>query len=213
MRILLIAVLGVMVLPAYAQVQLEPMNINHMNRGYFYASAPVVKQYAGFGGWGGSDNEYKPFPQEQAFEENRLSIQIDTSSIVSFYGYKGYQLIISNATTDTLFFDAQDSRLDMIIQARNKFGIWQDIEYLSNSWCGNSYHTLYLPEQHYWAFRVPKYEGKQKTKLRAKLLYKTKPSGKAQVMYSHTFLGSVNKGQFSKKKPYTPRGIMDPYDQ
>lgn len=113
---------------------------------------------------------------------------------------------------DTIFFDAQDSRLTMKLQAIDRNGDWRDIEYLPSSWCGNSYHFLYLPTDHYWKFVIPVYHGKIKTRIRAALSYKKSIVGASLWLYSNEFEGSINAGQFSKLPKYSPKGIMDPYN-
>lgn len=193
---------------------LKPFNILAMNRGYFYASSPSVDELNGFGGWGGSDHTFKKIKRKQKLPKDTFGISVDTESILPhFKEYKGYNLYIYNTSKDSIFFDAQDSRLYMNLQAKDTNGEWKDIEYLPSSWCGNSYHNLFLAKNSFWEFTIPKYEGALKTKLRAKLLYKTNHKDKeSKVIYSNEFDGSVNPAQFWYKGSYTRSGIMDPYN-
>lgn len=192
---------------------LKPFNILAMNRGYFYASSPSVDELNGLGGWGGSDNSFQKIEKKQQFPENAFGISIDTEAIVPYYKeYKGHKVYVYNATKDSIFFDAQDSRLYMNVQAKDENGLWKDIEYTPNSWCGNSYHSLFLAKKSFWEFTIPKYEGAIPTKLRIKLLYKTNHNDREdKIVYSEEFDGSVNPAQFWYKGEYTPSGIMDPY--
>lgn len=189
-----------------------PLNIDFMNRGYYYASSPYRKDLAGFGGWGDSKNRSKKGAKSIA-GKNQFAIVIDEDKQAIWNEhYHGMPVFVANATTDTIFFDAQDSRLYMNMQAKDKTGVWRDIEYLPSSWCGNSYHTLYLAPNEYWEFSTPQYEGSFETVLRAKLVYKrTKDAKEDAVLYSNEVKGKINPAQFWNKKQYNPSGLMDPY--
>jgi hypothetical protein len=196
---------------------LKTLNIDHMNRGYFYAySKPNDED---IGGFGGSRN----FPLKittENFPINTLSIVVDQNKQDTIQNtYIGYKVFVSNRSKTNIDFNAQDSRLYMKVQAQNEKGIWKDIEYLPSSWCGNSYHTLTLEKMNYWAFNTPKYEGEIKTKLRIELKYldpkeksDKRRNRKEMTIYSNEFEGSINPGQFWNKQQYYPNGIMDPYN-
>ena len=196
---------------------LKPLNIDFMNRGYIYASAPRVDELAGVGGWGGqgrSINDPQKIPLLNNFESNALNIVLDPEAPEVFgEKYKGIKLYIANTTGDTVYFSAQDSRLYVNLQAMDLDGKWKSIEYLPGSWCGNSYHTLYLPARHQWEFAVPVYEGVIKTRIRARVEYDTGPGydDEQVVIYSNEIEGTVNPGQFWRKQRYYPAGLMDPY--
>ena len=191
----------------------QALNIDYMNRGYFYASSPKRESLNGLGGWAKSKNGFKEISPRQPFQKDKLSIRVQPRDKALYQNsYKGIKLYIANTSGRQYFFDAQDSRLALKIQARDPKGQWRDIEYLPESWCGNSYHMLYLAAGTYWEFVVPVYEGEFKTQLRAQLLYKeNKDQKKPRVLYSNEFEGSVNPGQFWQKQPYMPSGLMDPY--
>ena len=129
-------------------------------------------------------------------------------------------LYISNQSGINQLFNAQDSRLYLKLQAKNAKGEWRDIEYLPSSWCGNSYHLLTLPDQSYWSFPVPRFEGSFSTVLRAELRV-VDPAGPADstrkksdyIIYSNEFKGGINPAQFWRKPGYTPTGLMDPYQE
>lgn len=191
------------------------LNIDVMNRGYYYASSPYKKELAGAGGWGRSRNNFKKITQPEKFEHNAFSLLVQTNEKAKYQEeYNGVKLYVANATKDTFYFAAQDSRLYLKLQARDTKGEWRDIEYLPNSWCGNSYHSLFLPPEHYWEFVVPVYDGEFYTRLRAELIYKREKKDEEEIaMYSNEFDGSVNPGQFWRIQPYEPSGLMDPYDE
>jgi hypothetical protein len=110
---------------------LKPLNIDFMNRGYFYAySTPKNTEADYSGGWATSPNKPKIITDIK-FPNNSLSITIDTNNIDRFANdFFGFNLFISNTTIDTVKLNAQDSRLNMKLQAQNSKGEWKDIEYL-----------------------------------------------------------------------------------
>lgn len=195
--------------------QLRPLNIDYMNRGYLYAHSPYIEKLAGFGGWGSSENAFKLVDKSQAFKPEELSLEVRPNDTATYgKSYLGMKIYAVNTTKDTVFFDAQNSRIYLKLQAQDSQGQWKDIEYIPNSWCGNSYHILFLPTNHFWEFSIPAYEGGLKTKLRAELLYKQNEADtESKVLYSNEFEGSINPGQFWRKQPYYPAGIMDPYNE
>ncbi|WP_170110252.1 WG repeat-containing protein [Flavilitoribacter nigricans] len=191
-----------------------PLNIDFMTRGQFYASSPADNRFDGFGGWGGRGiNDFRPVSDSIKFTDQALSIQINSRDTLRERPYWEQALYMANTTRDTFLFSVQDSRLYMKVQAKDRNGKWRDLDYLPNSWCGNSYHTLFLPPAHFWEFRLPVYEGAIKTKLRV-LLYnyhrKTDSREKLELL-SPEIEAYVNPAQFWRKQSYTPTSIMDPY--
>jgi len=194
------------------------MDIDFMNRGYFYAHSEPDKN--DLGGFARSGNVPQKIERGQGFSKNQLSIVVKTDETALFdEQWDGYKLYVANTTKGSVQFNAQDSRLYLNLQALDAHGEWRDIEYLPSSWCGNSYHTLTLKKDQYWSFSIPKYNGAIKTKIRAALTYitsisKSEERGKDNTItiYSNEFAGSVNPGQFWRKQDYYPAGIMDPYD-
>lgn len=191
----------------------QQLNIDYMNRGYYYAGSPYREDLAGYGGWGRSDNMPKDIDVAPVKYNDSFSIFIDTNNRASWAGkFEGCKLYVINTTKDTFYFSAQDSRLYMNLQAQNKAGEWKDIEYIPSSWCGNSYHSVYLSPGKLWEFAIPKYHGTQKTKVRAKLLYRSTADGEEYTLYSNEVNASVNPGQYWHKKDYYRHGLMDPYN-
>ncbi|HYC87083.1 MAG TPA: WG repeat-containing protein [Chryseosolibacter sp.] len=200
------------------------VNIDYMNRGYFYADY----NYLGHSGDGGRRAAPEPVTGEKQSAQNALSVVVHEDDVLPFFAYaKGFRVEVANTTSDTIHFNAQDNRLYMKVEAKDLQGKWSDIEYLPSSWCGNSYHTVSLPEGRYWTFVTPVYQGAIQTKLRISLRY-VDPSelipraaegrmsyrGKKElVVYSNEFNGSVNPAQFWRRPEYYPSGIMDPYNE
>jgi hypothetical protein len=185
------------------------MNTVRMNRAHFYASSEELS--GSFGGYGRSENKSK-YDSSNDFTEGKLNLILDFNEDITYGAYKGFKLIIHNGLNNRVYFDAQDSRLEMLMQAKNKKGEWQNIEYLPESWCGNSYHILHLKQNEYWEFTAPVYEGSFQTECRLTLNYKLDHKDKTiETIYSEPFKMNVNPGQFWNQSWYSPKGIMDPY--
>lgn len=191
----------------------KQLNIDYMKRGYYYASSKHKSELAGLGGWGSSENTSKKI-NSAIFAPNTVQIVIDPNQKTKWAEeYDAVKLYVANTSKDTMFFSAQDSRLYLKIQAQDRHGVWKDIEYLPNSWCGNSYHALFLAPMELWEFATPIYEGEFKTKMRAQLLYrKSNNQENHDIIYSNEIDGFVNPGQFWNKEEYFPGGLMDPYN-
>jgi hypothetical protein len=203
---------------------LSPLNIDYMNRGYFYANY----DYTGHPGES-RHVEPKEVTDENTFSKNSLSIVADPGDddVDFFQVARGMRVYVANTTTDTVTFNAQDNRLYMKMQARDKDENWRDIEYLPSSWCGNSYHTVELAPQRYWTFVAPVYDGAIATKMRIALTYVDRSNMRdlsqarrrhyrdapQLTIYSNEFTGIINPAQFWRRPEYTPSGIMDPYNE
>jgi len=192
-------------------------DIDYMNRGYFYAYSKSNEH--DLGGYGGSRNVPKKIKNE-GFPKGKLALTVNASAIdPGSKDYQSYSVNVSNLTKSEINFSAQDSRLYMVVQAKDADGQWKNIEYLPSSWCGNSYHLLTLEKNRYWTFQTPVYGGEYKTKLRISLQYldpadqsKDRRERKELTVYSNEYEGGVNPAQFWNKRDYYPGGIMDPYN-
>ena len=191
-------------IPGFGQKQ-EDVNIKYMLAGYIYAASSVDDTLA-LGGHGGSNTFPKGiyrgfFPQEKGF-----FLHIDDDKVVPLNEkYTGYKFYIANKSDSLMWFSASDSRLSVIAEAYID-SKWQPVEYLPQSWCGNSYHRVSLKSGEYWEFVVPKFSGEEKAKIRYALKY-----GKGYV-YSNEVEASINREQLTVKEEYTPNGLMDPYE-
>ena len=202
MKTIILAVCLSVLTTALRAAEPQPLNTNAMLRGYCYAgSRPDEKAF----GYGPSDNLPKKLTGKQIGSAGKISLLVVPSSAARFgNAYKGLRLLLVNRTKSEAAFNASDSRLRILQEALDAQGQWRPIEYLPGSWCGNSYHQVFLPAGHYWEFAAPKYGGTLKTKLR--FVLQTKPP-----IYSPEFEGSVNTEQFTNKAGHVPTGIMDPY--
>ena len=183
---------------------LERADIQFMLRGYFFARSAIPDREAP-GGFGRSGHEPKRLRQD--LSKGRLHLIARPDRKVAFGGrYEGFQVILANTTGRTVRLDASDSRLAIVREARDPDGRWRPIEYLPSSWCGNSYHRVFLPRNHYWSFTAPRYSGSTETTMR--FVLEDDYFGRVT---SNEFPGTVNPEQFSVKQGHTPNGLMDPY--
>lgn len=198
------------------------IDIDFMLRGMFYASSidrndARYVEYTRNGGWAESRNTYRHLSDtadaKPSSSGGDLAFEFESIEFAAGdYLLQGFFLV--NRSGSTIYFPAQDSRLAMTIQAQDRRGKWRDIMYLPNSWCGNSYHTLVLPDSTYWYFSMPVFEGDLPTQLRLAVQFQTEGDWEAEefTLYSDPIPGYVNTTQFTRKRDYTPRNIMDPYD-
>ena len=189
-----------------------------MNRGYFHAGSKPDKN--DLGGFWKSKNASHIISSKEKFQPGLLSMVVNPMKDTFQNNYSGIKVYVANTTSSPIKFNASDSRLSMKVQALNAKGEWKDIEYLPGSSCGNSYHISSLEPEHFWSFATPKYTGDFKTKLRIALSY-ADPNDKSEkhwqrkelTIYSNEYEGSINPGQFWRKRDYYPTNIMDPYTE
>ena len=184
----------------------KDLNVSYLLRGYIYAASSINDSNA-LGGFGGSGNYAVPITENPKLNQTGFYLLIDTTkNTIWAEKYNGHELYLVNRSDSTVVLTASDSRLSVIAEVyyKNK---WQAIEYLPSSWCGNSYHKVYLKEGEFWQFDVPKFTGKIKTKVRYRLAYKPN-----EFLYSNEIEASFNKKQLTEQMQYNPKGLMDPYN-
>ncbi|HQQ98542.1 MAG TPA: hypothetical protein PLX35_14825 [Cyclobacteriaceae bacterium] len=191
------------------QTKLSCLSANHKIRGYFYAGTAIHDSLA-LGGFWASPNALKAL-HDIDHQPGKLSIQVikdDTSVFYTEDGrkWKGVSVLVINGSNSLIEFSAQDSRLDMVCEVFYEQR-WQEIEYLPSSWCGNSYHTVYLGKNQYWRFVAPCYTGDTHVKLRFKLNV-----AKNQIAYSNEIEASFNPRSLTKQQGHKRKNLMDPYD-
>lgn len=190
---------------------LENLNVDFMMRGYVYAGSKVEDKGA-LGGFGTSQNFPKAIDPDMSVRQGEISLIAKVDDEAVFDGkYKGLKLLLVNATNEQVAFPASDSRLYIVQEALDRDGKWKPVEYLPSSWCGNSYHNVFLGAQEYWEFAAARYTGKFKTRLRFRLDGQKSKTEKMAI-YSNEFGGSVNAKQFTIQQGHTPTSIMDPYN-
>lgn len=189
---------------------LKDLNVDFMLRGYFYAGSRIEDKKA-LGGFGSSDNLSKTVEADPNLPVNSISlIALPDDETAFAKEFRGMKVRLVNTTGDAVGFSASDSRLYIVQEAIDRDGKWKPVEYLPSSWCGNSYHSVFLGPNEYWEFAAAKLTGTNKTKLRFRLqMFKGE---KQSFVYSNEFAGSVNPKQFTVQQGHNPAGIMDPYN-
>lgn len=205
----LVVMPGVLVLAQEGkpEVALAPFEASTQTRAYCYAGNKTRDADA-IGGYGGSDNLPKEIPASISAEEGTLSLVAKPDAERAFGKCAGFALYLVNRTGKRVALSAQDSRLDLICEAEDAKGEWKPIEYNPSSWCGNSYHHVYLQDGECWEFAAPRYTGPVVTRLR----YRLKVDGET-VIHSNVFEGRIQPTQFEGKEGHTPSNVMDPYDE
>jgi hypothetical protein len=169
-----------------AVLLLTALDIKFKARGYFYAgtATPGVLGRSG-------QVALIALPEEHA----------------DFEHYPGFKVMLVNGTKTRVSFETQDLRLNIVREARDAAGRWRPIDYLPNSWCGNSYFTADLPPGRHWTFVAPLFQGSFRTQMRFVL------DQPGLHLVSNEFSGTINLEQFDKKQGHSPVSIMDPYDE
>lgn len=181
----------------------ECLNVKFKLRGYFYAGTSQVDSTA-LGGFYEDKNSPKNLTSEisEYSKSNRLEIIVKPDLTTEFEkGISGFKVFIINKSDSIKELTAQDSRLYIKRQVFYK-NEWRDIEYLPSSWCGNSYHSVFIKPNEYWDFTAPCLKGKIDAKFRFELYVKEE-----LTIYSNEFNGSFNKKQLKKEQGHKPIGL------
>jgi hypothetical protein len=193
--------------PAPDASVLPSLNVAHMLRGYFYAGSAIADE-AALGGFGPSDNLPRRLDRSDVPPGAISLIALPEEGLPFEGASRGFRVILANTTRGQVALHASDSRLSIVREALAADGTWKPIEYLPSSWCGNSFHQVFLPAAQYWSFAAPDYEGTEHTTMRFVL----RGLASDGVIYSNEFSGWVNPGQFSVEQGHSPASLMDPYE-
>ena len=180
--------------------------------GAVYRVGTQLSDSTALGGYGRSDNIHKKIPDNLLTDEGLYLLA--EPSVVTVVGVdndgleiRGMRVSLFNPTALIGVFNAVDSKLDIVQEAKNKDGEFQNIERIQSSRCGNSYHRVFLPSESYWVLSTKRFQGEFQTQLRFKLSFED--GEKIRVIYSNIFNGSINLGQFRLAKKYRPTTIDD----
>jgi len=188
--------------PLFAESQ--PLDAKAALRGYFFAGSPQHREMRG--GFALCDN--RPLRIKRSLPKGQLLLLAYPDEHVRFRERSGFRVLLANTTGAEVMIAASDSRLDIVREALDRSGKWRPIEYFPHSWCGNSYHHVFLPPGYAWSFRAPEYTGSFRTKMRFVLTREDGPP-----LYSNEFEGSINLAQFDKREGHVATNVMDPYDE
>lgn len=122
---------------------------------------------------------------------NELTLKVDTAELTVFDDeYYAYKLYFINGSAKTEIFRSLSNKIEIVCQAVNEQGKWEDIEKRISSFCGNSYDEVGFKPGHYRVFAVPFFKGKFKTKFRFRL------NTEKGDIYSNVYEGYISTGQF-----------------
>ena len=143
---------------------------------------------------------YEIKTKKQVFEDlNQITLKVDTTDLTVFDDkYLANKLYVINASKDTMTGLFDDAHLDIMQQAKNKKGEWQDLYWAHGSFGFGEFHyySFKLPPNEYITYPVPIFKGAIKTSLRYRLRFDNK------IIYSNTFTGQVNETQFINYKSF-----------
>ncbi|MCF7567283.1 hypothetical protein L3X37_02740 [Sabulilitoribacter arenilitoris] len=184
------------------------LDVKFKLRGYFYAGTSQTDSIAA-GGFYEDQNSPKTIDNKinRLSSDEKFQIIAKNDSISEFStDIKGFKVFVINKTDSIVKLPAQDSRLYLKRQVfyNDK---WRDIEYLPSSWCGNSYHSVFIKPNEYWDFNAPCLTGKIEAKFRFELYV-----NENLIIYSNEFSGNFNKKQLIKEQGHKLVGLMDPYN-
>lgn len=183
---------------------LDSINIPFQLRGFCYAySSDKNKERSN----GEAHSSNFPKNTENMFSITGFYLLINEKAFTKINEkFLGCKLYLINRTDSLVTLSAQDSRLNIIPEAKDKNGEWKPIGYNPSSWCGNSYHTIKLDNNEFWEFSIPIFTGPFHT--RYTLIY-----GDSVKFSSNEITGCINPSQFDteNKQGHSPVDLMDPY--
>lgn len=186
----------------------ECLDVKFKLRGYFYAGTSQIDSTA-LGGFYEDKNTPKKLTSKisEYSKSSKLEIIVKTNLTSQFEnGILGFKVFIINKSDSIIELPAQDSRLYLKRQVFHN-NQWRDVEYLPSSWCGNSYHNVYIKPNEYWDFTAPCLSGKISANFRFELYVNDD-----LTIYSNEFKGSFNKKQLEKEQGHKSIDLMDPYN-
>lgn len=111
-----------------------------------------------------------------------LEILVNNRSVVK----ECYPVYLKNKSKTPIILGDDLLGVEILMQARNEDGKWQDIEKRFNVMCGNGMSAIVLPPNECVVLLAPIYKGNFVTPLRMK----------CRDFYSKPFMGTINKSQF-----------------
>jgi hypothetical protein len=186
---ILVALLGV----ASCQPVQRDAKLVYEPRGWYCAGSKIEDKEA-LGGFGPCSNYPKRWAAGIPGDSGKLSLVAAPEEAVSLRRRPGMPVYLVNRTAKTAAFAACDSQLYIVEEALAPDGTWKALEHLPRTFCGNSFHRVFLGAGEYWQFAAPKPSGRLVTKLRFRL----EPEGEGAIrkggsaLYSNEFEGAID---------------------
>ncbi|HMQ78646.1 MAG TPA: WG repeat-containing protein [Ignavibacteria bacterium] len=133
--------------------------------------------------------------EDLSYIDNNISLLLTKDKTLFNNKNKGNTLYLINDCDWHISVPGVDNALYMVLQAKDKFGNWKNIEAFPSSTCGNSYNDTKIRYKSIRKYSVPEYSGELKTKIRAMLKIYDE-NKKIKYIYSNEIEGKVNPAQF-----------------
>lgn len=117
-------------------------------RGWYRAGSNLKDEQAP-GGFGPCDNLPKKIKNDFSSKPGELSLIAFPDEVVDIQGRKAVILRLVNRTGKTVDFAACDSSLFIVQEALDSKGRWKALERFPDSFCGNSFHRVFLEADEY----------------------------------------------------------------
>jgi hypothetical protein len=167
-------------------------------RGWYCAGSKLTDEEAP-GGFGPCDNFPKKCTNDFPGTKGELSLVAYPAEVADFGKRKAIVLRLVNRTEEVAGFSACDSRIYVVQEALDSTRQWKPLEQFPHtSFCGNSYHRVFLEPNEYWEFFALPRDGSFKTRLRFRL-EQGGESGIAaggKALYSNEYEGSIDPATF-----------------
>jgi hypothetical protein len=166
-------------------------------RGWYCAGSKLIDDDA-LGGFGPCNNFPKECAEDFPGTKGQLSLVAYPEEIVDFRERKAMLVRLVNRTVEVVGFRACDSRLYIVQEAIDKAGQWKALEGVPHTFCGNSFHRVFLEPDQYWDFFALPPDGSFKTRLRFRLDLGEKRGifERRGVLYSNEYEGSIDLAAF-----------------
>jgi hypothetical protein len=132
--------------PAAADTPL--LAVSEQRRGV-YPVGSRVRDSKALGGFGPCARYPKDLGQRDWGAAGKVSLVAFPDEAVHFSDYLGLAVRLANRTDYTVAFQASDSCLYLVQEAKIEVGGWRPIESLKETFCGNSYHRVFLKPNQY----------------------------------------------------------------
>lgn len=160
-----------------------------------YSAGSRIRDTSGKGGHGESSNFPRDLAGRRWGEAGAVSLVASPNEPADYRGHRGFALRLVNRTGESVSFSACDSALCIVREARAADGTWREIESQPRSWCGNSYHRVFLEPGRYWVFPAREYTGPIQTRMR----FRVHPAVDRPAVTSNEFDGRVTPGQLGER--------------
>jgi hypothetical protein len=165
--------------------------------GWYGAGSKITDEKA-LGGFGPCGNFPKKCANDFPGTRGQLTLIAYPAEIVDVGQRKAMLVRLVNRTEKVAEFSACDSRLYIVQEALDRTGQWKPLEKFPETFCGNSFHRVFLDVNEYWEFFGVPRDGSCATKLRFRL----EPGGEPGIaqpgegVYSNEYTGRIDPAAF-----------------